>query len=59
MEGMFAEHGPCTIADDAVNPKINPWSWNLRANMIYIESPAGVGFSIAGLPSDYIQNDHS
>jgi len=31
----------------------NEWSWNRNASVLYIESPAGVGYSVAGKPEDW------
>ena len=59
LEGLFQEHGPCVIGDGETEIKTNPWSWNLRAHVVYIESPAGVGYSIANNTEDWIQNDYS
>eukprot|EP01134_Creolimax_fragrantissima_P007109 CFRG7109T1 len=42
---LFKENGPCTLNDDNASTKPNPWSWNKHASMIYIDQPAGVGFS--------------
>ncbi|KAJ9544083.1 hypothetical protein OSB04_023790 [Centaurea solstitialis] len=42
-EGAFVEHGPFK-PDGSVLVK-NDYSWNKEANMLYLESPAGVGFS--------------
>jgi len=50
MEGFFAEHGPLALQDDDTI-KMNPYAWNMNANMIYLEAPIGVGFS-KGSPAD-------
>lgn len=58
MLAMFMENGPWVIDDGLRAFKENPAPWNSRANMLYIESPSGVGFSI-GDSKDPKQNDES
>jgi len=43
--GFFIEHGPFRASKDGKTLSINPYSWNRIANIIYVESPAFVGFS--------------
>ncbi|XP_027351106.1 serine carboxypeptidase-like 45 [Abrus precatorius] len=50
--GAFVEHGPFKPGDSNVLVK-NDYSWNKEANMLYLESPAGVGFSYSGNESFY------
>lgn len=45
MLGFLQEHGPYVMEDETTTFHKNDYSWNREANMLYIESPAGVGFS--------------
>ena len=41
---IFYENGPFKINDD-LSLKLNPYSWNLHANMLYVDQPVGTGYS--------------
>lgn len=45
MMGIFQEHGPWVVDDGQKTLHENPWSWNKKANILYVEMPAGVGYS--------------
>ncbi|KAK9987109.1 hypothetical protein SO802_032060 [Lithocarpus litseifolius] len=49
--GAFCEHGPFRPSGDILVR--NDYSWNKEANMLYLESPAGVGFSFSANKSFY------
>ncbi|XP_019053474.1 PREDICTED: serine carboxypeptidase-like 45 isoform X3 [Nelumbo nucifera] len=52
-EGAFTENGPFQSKDSGHLAK-NIYSWNLESNMLYVESPIGVGFSYSNTSLDYI-----
>jgi cathepsin A (carboxypeptidase C) len=42
---LFVENGPFRIDKKTMEVGTNPWSWNTRANLIYIDQPLGTGLS--------------
>jgi len=56
--GLISENGPFNIPDGQSNftQTPNPWSWNTVANVLYLETPVGVGFS-QNFAANYTYND--
>ena len=53
---MCEPHRPFRLADDGAGgyaPELYEYSWNKRANVLYIEAPTGVGFSFSSNASKY------
>jgi len=49
MLATLAENGPCSISADG-NVVHNPNSWNNKANVLWVDQPAGTGFSVGSNP---------
>jgi len=66
LDGFLYEHGPFrfdrsgtgNIFSSNDTLRSNPYSWNKVANMIYLEAPAGVGYSYSNTTADYFTNDN-
>mmetsp|Transcript_71835 Transcript_71835/g.64539 ORF Transcript_71835/g.64539 Transcript_71835/m.64539 type:complete len:913 (+) Transcript_71835:64-2802(+) len=58
MDGLLTEHGPWKVTD---NLKIvyNKHAWNTEVNMIYLEQPFGVGFSVNEKGSRVVSGDQN
>ncbi|XP_059628296.1 serine carboxypeptidase-like 27 isoform X1 [Cornus florida] len=50
--GGAEEIGPFRIQSDGKTLYLNPYAWNKLANLLFLESPAGVGFSYTNTTSD-------
>src|ERR1700753_1194145 len=45
MLGLFEELGPCLVNEYGNGTVHNEYGWNKEANMLFVDQPAGVGFS--------------
>ena len=57
MLGMMTEQGPFKLSSTGTL-SLNPYGWNTLSNMLFVESPCGVGFSYSTLGGlDYNSSD--
>ncbi|KAL1189527.1 Serine carboxypeptidase-like 42 [Cardamine amara subsp. amara] len=57
--GAFTELGPFYPTGDGRGLRVNSMSWNKASNLLFVESPAGVGWSYSNKSSDYNTGDES
>ncbi|TKW25658.1 hypothetical protein SEVIR_3G132901v4 [Setaria viridis] len=51
--GNFFELGPYFVTPDAETLSPNPFAWNRRFGLLFIDSPLGTGFSAAPSPAEH------
>ena len=59
MLGFAQENGPYALEDGDATFRRNDYAWNQEANMFYLESPAGVGYSICPDPAECKFDDNN
>lgn len=44
---LLTENGPCTVDKSGTHTNENPYGWNAQANVVWVDQPAGAGFSFS------------
>ncbi|XP_059666099.1 serine carboxypeptidase-like 27 isoform X1 [Cornus florida] len=52
--GASEEIGPFRVRPDGLTLTVSPYAWSREANLLFLDSPAGVGFSYSSTVSDVI-----
>lgn len=55
--GLFTEMGPCVLEANATKTTPNPWAWNNNASVVFLDQPAGVGFSTVAADAPWPNTD--
>lgn len=53
---LFNENGPCSVEMSGMSTRKNMFSWNRHASLLFVDQPAGTGFSY-GESEDYDHNE--
>jgi carboxypeptidase C (cathepsin A) len=53
---LFGENGPF-LMNTTTKPVLNPYGWNSFANLLYVDQPAGTGFSYITDPTKFDTNE--
>jgi serine carboxypeptidase-like clade 2 len=53
---MAEEHGAFHVNLDGKSLYLNPYAWNQAANILFVDSPVGVGYSYSNTSSDILTN---
>ncbi|CAG9316598.1 unnamed protein product [Blepharisma stoltei] len=59
LDGFIYEHGPYVFPDEGTVLFKNQYSWNTNASVLYLEAPAGVGFSVMGDLQNNLTDDET
>uniref|UniRef100_A0A453QZ57 Carboxypeptidase n=1 Tax=Aegilops tauschii subsp. strangulata TaxID=200361 RepID=A0A453QZ57_AEGTS len=54
--GVGEEVGPFHVNADGKGVHMNPYSWNQVANILFVDSPVGVGYSYSNTSADILSN---
>ncbi|KAF3334533.1 serine carboxypeptidase-like 33 [Carex littledalei] len=55
--GAASELGPLRVKTNGTGLAFNTYAWNQEANLLFLESPVGVGFSYTNTSSDFTKID--
>eukprot|EP01084_Bolivina_argentea_P170974 296233_1 len=57
LVACFSENGPFRVFPNETTLYVHNYTWLNAMNIVWVEQPAGVGFSFSNVTSDYYTND--